>query len=957
MNRMLRAGLYFLLFALPLWAAAQSLPMRLPDGVAPLSYRLALTLDPARSTHSGKVSIALDIKAATRTIRLNASDIVVTSAVLKRAGKTYAARARVADSNLLDLVFAAPVPAGPGELTLAFRGRLDDKGSQGLFRQKEGADWYVFTQFEATDARRAFPVFDEPRWKVPWTLSLTIPAKLTAVANTAVAREVALAHGLKRVEFLTTPPLPSYLVAFGVGPFDILDAGRVGATPLRFITPRGRAAEARYAARMTPPILAQLEAYFGIAYPYGKLDVMALPITLNFGAMENPGLVTFAARLLLAREAEETANFKRSFVEIQAHELAHQWFGDYVTMAWWDDLWLNESFASWMGDKITAQVMPEWRFETGTQEARAEAMAADRLLSARRIQQPVNDPESLESAFDSITYSKGQATLAMFENWLGDSPFQAGVQRYMARHAWGSATGDDFDAALAAGQPELAAAFRSFTGQPGIPRLSVTLVCQDKPLLRLSQSRFLPSSLSGLERGMRWSQTGRDARRSAQPMAGPLASVATPQTPRLAPTQRAGGEFGASRRCADSLGTRPSFVDAPSAASECTPVAPTFQARQAARGSAAAPAALWQIPVTVRTPAGRTRILLKEATGSLPLPDTACPAWVEANADGVGYYRPVYGPGQLLKLMMDADLSVSEILADLDDAQALTESGDLPVADALALALRYTGHARREVLEAALGIIAKMEPLIAPDQRAAYAALWQRAFGERAHALGLTGKSSDSDDDRLIRARWLGRLVEAGQDGGLRAQARELTQAWLKDRGALEVASRGLVLRSAAIDGDRALFDALVQAARASKDRSERRDIYGALARFVAPELALAAHQLWLSPLHDIRELLPAGREHQGGAALREGLLAFVSANFDAIAARLPKESVGRFPNYFANFCAADKALAVEQFFAPRLGSYPGGSNSLAQSLERIRLCAVYRDAQRDSLTGFLTQR
>ncbi len=867
MSRMLRAGLYFLLFTLPLWAAAQSLPMRLPEGVVPLSYRLALTLDPARPAHSGKVSIALDIKVSTRTIRLNASDIVVTSAVLKRAGKTYAARVKVANENLLDLVFAAPVPVGPGELTLAFRGRLDDKGSQGLFRQKEGADWYAFTQFEATDARGAFPVFDEPGWKVPWTLSLTIPAKLTAVANTAVAREVALAHGLKRVEFLTTPPLPSYLVAFGVGPFDILDGGRVGTTPLRFITPRGRASEARYAASMTPPILAKLEAYFGIGYPYGKLDVMALPITLNFGAMENPGLVTFAARFLLAKEAEESANFKRSFVEIQAHELAHQWFGDYVTMAWWDDLWLNESFASWMGDKITAQVMPEWRFETGTQEARAEAMAADRLLSARRIQQPVNDPESLESAFDSITYSKGQATLAMFENWLGDYPFQAGVQRYMARHAWGSATGDDFVAALAAGQPELAAAFRSFTGQPGIPRLNVTLVCEGKPLLRLSQSRFLPS------------------------------------------------------------------------------------------GSAAPSGALWQIPVTVRTPAGRTRILLKEATGSLPLPDTACPAWVEANADGVGYYRPVYGPGQLLKLMMDADLSVSEILADLDDAQALTESGDLPVADALALALRYTGHARREVLEAALGIIAKMEPLIAPDQRAAYAALWQRAFGERAHALGLTGKSNDSDDDRLIRSRWLGRLVDAGQDGSLRAQARELTQAWLKDRGALEVASRGLVLRSAAIDGDRALFDALVQAARASKDRSERRDIYGALARFAAPELALAAHQLWLSPQHDIRELLPAGRGQQGGAALREGLLAFVSANFDAIAARLPKESVGRFPNYFADFCAADKALAVEQFFAPRLGSFPGGSNSLAQALESIRLCAVYRDTQRDSLAGFLTQR
>ncbi len=864
MNRALALAV---LVPLPLLTSAQALPMRLSEDVVPVSYRLALTVDPEQPRHHGEVSIEVDIKTATRAIRLHAKALAVSSATLEIAGKSYTAKAAALGEQLLELAFAEQIAAGRGQLRLVFSGRIDDKGSQGLFRQKERGRWYAFTQFEASDARRAFPAFDEPRWKVPWTLALTVPRQLTAVANTAVAREVPLAKGMKRVEFLPTQPLPSYLVAFGVGPFDVLDGGKLGSTPLRYITPHGRAQEARYAASVTPAILAALETYFGQSYPYGKLDVMALPITLNFGAMENPGLVTFASRLVLASPAEETLNFRRSYVAVQAHELAHQWFGNYVTMAWWDDLWLNESFASWMGDKITAGLMPDWHFETGTQQARARAMRVDRLASARRIHQPVNDESSLAGAFDGITYSKGQAVLAMFESWLGADAFQAGVRRYMLKHAWGNATGDDFDSAVTAGDAELARAIRSFTEQPGIPRLKVSIVCEGKPVLRLSQSRFLPV------------------------------------------------------------------------------------------GSTANPDSTWQIPLRVRTPGGLTRLLLARAQEDLPLPDLSCPPWVEANVDGMGYYRSVYAPGQLTALLQRPDLSVGELLADLDDAQALTESGDIRAAEALALAERYASHPRREVVDAALGIIARMQPLIRSEQRSAYAAVWQRAFGERGRALGLTGRATDSDDERLIRERWLVRLVDAGADPGLRLQARQLTQAWLRDRSALAVADRPLVLRSAAIEGDRALFDALVTAALASKNRRERADIYAALGHFEAPELAQAARELWLSPEHDIRELLVAGRDRNSVDPVREGWFDFVRRNFVAMSRRLPQESVGRFPQFFAGFCASDKAGEVEQFFAPRLEAVSGGATHLRQALENIRLCAAYRALQQDSLSDFLAGR
>jgi alanyl aminopeptidase len=867
-----------LLPAVPVFAAtdAAALPMRLPAGVNPTAYTLALTVDPNQPTHSGEATIALDVQKAGQTLRLNAKDITISSAVLEAGAAKFTAKPNQRTPDLLDLDFDKPFPAGKAQLKLVFTGHIEDKDSAGLFRQKEGGDWYAFTQFEDISARKAFPSFDEPSWKTPFTLSLTIPEKLTAVASTPMVKEVALGNGQKRVEFLTTKPLPTYLLAFGVGPFDILDGGTAGAkkTPVRFITPRGRGVEATYAAKMTPAIIAKLEAYFGMPYPFEKLDVMALPITLNFTAMENPGLVTFSSLSILAKPGEESVNFRRGLVAVQAHELAHMWFGDYVTMAWWDDLWLNESFASWMGDKITAQVAPEMRVVSSVQGARAWAMQVDRLLSTTAIHQTVASNQDLVGQNAAIRYGKGQAVLAMFETWMGEAKFQAGVRRYMAKHAWGNATGDDFVAAMTQGDAELNAAFKSFIYQPGIPRLGVALSCDGgKPMLKLAQSRFLPKS------------------------------------------------------------------------------------------SAASSAARWSVPVTVRTPAGSAQLLLKDGSGQLTLPVSpgeACPAWVLANVNGAGYYRAVYGPGQMAKLMTGANLSANELLANLDDVLALTESGDLPVADALGLAARFAGHAQREVADAALGIIARMEPLVEPGERAAYAALWQRAYGDKARQLGLLERAGDSDDDRLNRGTWVGRVADQGQDKVLRDQAKALAQTWLQDRKTLTPANRSLVLRTAALDGDKAFFDALVKAVLNNPDRRERSDIYAALGNFRAPDLAAAGRQLLLSPEHDIRELMVASRNRGGagggGDNAREAMFSFVTSNFDALAARMPKDAPGAFPRFFMGMCSTQQADAVDKFFGPKASQYEGGIATLQQSLESIRLCAGYRDMQYASLKGYLAQ-
>ena len=848
--------------------AEDVLPVRLPPGVTPTAYRLALNVDPNQLQHSGEVAIAVNITQPGTVIRLNAAEIKVSSAVLEVQGKKFSAKARVRNSDLMDLVFSHRYPTGQGKLTVVFTGRVEDKDTQGLFRQQEGGDWYAYTQFESISARRAFPGFDEPGWKVPWDLSLTIPQAMTAVASSPMLREVVLGNGKKRVEFQTTQPMPSYLLAFGVGPFDVLDGGMAGKTPVRFITPRGRAQEARFAASMTPDILARLENYFGTPYPYEKLDVMALPLTLGFSAMENPGLVTFSARTLLAKPGEESIGFKRRFVSIQAHELAHMWFGNLVTMAWWDDLWLNESFASWMADKITSQMAVEFHGESGTQDARAWAMGTDRLLSTTQIYQPVtasfsqSDPNGGQDA--AILYGKGQSILAMFETWLGADRFQSGVRRYMAKHAWSNATGEDFVAALAQGDNELASTFKTFTHQPGVPRVTMALDCGASPMLRLTQSRFLP------------------------------------------------------------------------------------------QGVVAPKSFLWAIPVTVRTPAGTAQMVLKEQSAQLALPDATCPAWVQGNSSGSGYYRTVYAPGQLTQLMRTGSLSLPEILANLNDAQALTESGDLRVAEALALATQFANHPQREVADAALDLIARMEPLIEDADRSGYAALWERAFGSRARQFGLLDKTDDSSDDRLMRSEWVGRFAKLGQDPTLQTSARQLAQAWLKDRKSLPANNRAMVLRTAALEGDRVYFDALLAAVTGNPDRRERSDIYAALGSFRNAELAEAARELWLSPAHDIREVMSASLGRGRNSESPEQLLKFVNHNFTALAKKLPQDSPANFPNMFAQGCSQQLASELEAFFRPLVPRYEGLAKSLDRSLETVRVCANYRDAQQAGLRAYL---
>jgi aminopeptidase N len=472
---------------------------RLPGDVVPTEYAAHLDLDPTKDTFGATITISLSVKQPTRVVWLNANDLKITKAVFSPGGD---ARVVAGNDDVIGIVPPAALEAGATpKLTIDYTGGVDTQRSRGIYRQNEGDDWYIYTFFEATDARRAFPCFDEPGFKVPWQLTITTKKNLLAATNTKQASE-STDGDARTIVFDKTPPLPSYLVAFIVGPFDVVDGGTAGnhGTPLRILVPKGRAGETGYAKQSTPKLVGLLEDYFGMTYPYGKLDVAVVP--RYWGTMEHPGIVALGQPLTLIKPGEDTLDRKKAYADIGVHELAHYWFGDYVTCAWWNDTWLNEALGQWTDAKMMEQFEPSWNFQLDRLSEIESAMGDDSLATAQKIRIPVESKHDIESAFSgSITYLKGNAVMAMFEAWMGPDKFQAGVRRYMKEHAWGNATADDFLSAIDAesGKQGTAEAMRTFLDQPGLPLITATLDCKkgSAPTLALTQERYLPRGSKG----------------------------------------------------------------------------------------------------------------------------------------------------------------------------------------------------------------------------------------------------------------------------------------------------------------------------------------------------------------------------------------------------------------------------------------------------------------------------
>lgn len=487
---------------------------RLPKTAEPLHYALQFRIDPAADGFAGVTTIRVRLNEAADHLWLHGDSLSVEKVdVTDAAGTAHTgkyAQAKDAD-GVARIDFGKTLPAQTIDLRIVYRSRYDEH-LEGLYKARHADKPYVVTQMEPISARRAFPGFDEPVFKTPYDVTLEVPPGQKGVTNAAQKSAVKLADGWTRLTFETTAKLPTYLIAIGVGPWDVVDAPPIAASrwrdkpvPLRAIAAAGEGPRLKEILGATPQIVAALEDYFGYPYAFGKLDLLAAP-DFSAGAMENAGLIIYRDTLMLL-DANSPTQLRRSSFEVNTHELAHQWFGDTVTMQWWDDIWLNEAFATWLENRITGRLRPENRADLGMVEGAQYAMRADSLASARRVRQPISGVGDIEDAFDSLTYQKGAAVLGMFEAWLGEETFRSGIRNYVREHEFGNATSDDLIAALAkAGDRDerFGKAMKSFLDQPGVPQVTTSLSCDGgKAALALSQQRYFPAGSKG-DAAQRW---------------------------------------------------------------------------------------------------------------------------------------------------------------------------------------------------------------------------------------------------------------------------------------------------------------------------------------------------------------------------------------------------------------------------------------------------------------------
>ena len=486
MKRIFMLSAFFTL--LPVFAAAQ----RLPELAVPENYKLSFAPDFQKDTFAGAETIQVRILKPSSEIVLNSAEIEFQEATVSAGGTTQKASITLdKQKEMATLAFPKNIQPGPATVHIKYSGILNDE-LRGFYLGKDrDGHKYAVTQFEATDARRAFPSFDEPDYKATFDISVIADKGLTAISNGKVLSDApGPGNGKHTVKFATTAKMSSYLVALAVGRFEYVE-GEADGIPIRVWGPPGTKPDDGYALEVSEWCMKYFNQYFGIKYPFEKLDMIGLP-DFAAGAMENTGLITYRQAELQLDDRRASVELHQRIAVVIAHEMAHQWFGDLVTMKWWDDIWLNEGFASWMENKAVGAWNPEWHFELADVEDTTASLNTDSLKNTRPIHQAADTPAQIQELFDGIAYDKAASVLRMLEAYLGPERFQAGVSQYLKEHAYGNATADDFWKTLAAvSKKPVDQIMPSFVRQPGAPMISVRTQCSGGAnTVTLSQTRY-----------------------------------------------------------------------------------------------------------------------------------------------------------------------------------------------------------------------------------------------------------------------------------------------------------------------------------------------------------------------------------------------------------------------------------------------------------------------------------
>ena len=883
----LRRVIVLLMMIFPVLGVAQ----RLPGNVVPEHYALTFTPDLQKATFTGQEVIDVRIAQPGSSVTLNAADIEFQQVNITQNGATMTASVSTDPAKeQATLTLPAPLGVGAASIEIRFTGTLNDQ-LRGFYLAKTKLRNYAITQFEATDARRAFPSFDEPAYKATFDITLIVNKGDTAVSNGRIVSDTpGPAEDQHTLKFSTTKKMSTYLVAMAVGDLQC-NEGESDGIPIRVCGTPDKKALSSVALQYAEEILKFYNQYYGIRYPFEKLDIVGAP-DFEAGAMENTAAIFYRESLLFIDDKNSSVGSHQEVFEVLAHEMAHQWFGDLVTMKWWDNLWLNEGFATWMALKPSQALHPEWNATLDAVKATDGALATDSYKNTHPIRAQADTPDQINQLFDSISYEKAAAVLRMVEAYVSPEVFRRGVNTYLRRFSYGNASADDFWNTLtaASGRP-VDRIMPTFVNQPGEPLVKVTTSCVTPPPVADRSSR----------------RKGRRARKPLQPH---------PRTEVTASQKRF-------------------FLD-PEAAPPGTE--------------------LWMIPVCVKASDNKPFCqILGERQQTLPLSGCTQWAFVNSNAVGY-YRTQYDGEMlKKLSAVAMEHLSTAERMSLVSDLGALMRSGHENVGSFLDWVAALNQDQERAVVESYSGYLESIDHyLVTPADREAYH-LWLRStFRPMMAKVGWTPAAGEKDDTRELRGDLISILGEIAQDPETVQEASKLARQYLKDPDSLDASITSVVLKIAAEAGDSNLFDEYVTAARNARTPEQYYNIERALAKFLQPQLVERLLQISVSPEvrnQDAPGLIAASL---GSAGSQSIAWEWIKAHWPDVEKKLTTQNGAAIVYAARSFCTADAREDVQHFFSEH--KVASSDRTLRQSVERINSCISYRERQQSNLAVWLGQ-
>lgn len=872
-----------------LMCAAMALGQRLPSDVIPQDYNLTFTPDLAAATFTGEETIQVNIQKPTASITLNSAEIQFQKATITQSGNTQDARVSLnPEKEQATLTAPTQLAAGPASIHIQFSGILNDK-LRGFYLATTKRRRYATTQFEATDARRAFPSFDEPALKATFAITLVVDKGDTAISNGRIVSDTpGPGEGKHTLKFSPTPKMSTYLVAMAEGDFQC-NEGEAEGTPIRVCGTPDKKPMGLVALSYAEEILKYYNQYYGIKYPYGKLDVIGVP-DFEEGAMENTAAIFYRESALFIDDKNSSVEAHANVFLVLAHEMAHQWFGDLVTMKWWDNIWLNEGFANWMEKKPMQDLHPEWNALLEAVKDTNSALFTDELRSTHPIRARAETPDEINELFDSISYDKGAAVLRMIESYVSPEVFRRGVNSYLRKFQYSNATAEDFwnTLAQASGRP-VDRIMPTFVNQPGEPLISVKALCATPAAQKTTTTK------SGKKRR---------TRRPVQPH---------PKT-------------------------------------EIT----ISQQRFLSDGGADSSSQLWLIPVCIKTDDNKPFCqLVGEKQQVVPAVGCSNWVFTNTNAVGYYRTEYDPGIFKKLTDVAMTGLTTAERMSMINDETALVWAGKEKIGALLDLVTALSSDQERAIVDSYSPALETIDQYLVTDaNREAYHSWLRATFRPMLAKIGWNPAANENEDAHSLRAALVEILGKDAQDPETIKESTRLARQYLQAPNSVDPTLAKSILKVAASAGDSGLLDEYFNAIQHMTSPEQYYNIGRALSEFRGPQLVERVLQLAVSPESRNQDAPHLIAEVLANPANQVPAWQWIKNNWPAVENKMTMSSGGEIILASSTFCDAGHREDVQQFFTEH--KVPSAERGLKQAAERINACVRFRDHQRGDLAAWL---